>query len=299
MKKNLIIGAATGYKYDAMKYFFTSLKKINFDGDIAILVSESVDEETKSNLLLHGVKLIFIKDSTISFAKKYGRSRLWKVHYLPHKLLFNLLNNGPDKIYKLSRYVKIFHLISGSRYCYYYDYLLANKDKYKHILTTDVRDVVFQADPFAGLKDEVLNFYEQDESIEHNFYTSYWIKHAFGKKALAAVKDKKSICSGTTIGSIDRMLDYLEKMIIVQAQITGGLTGLGGFDQGVHNYMIYNNYFPDCSVIENPTQEVVTLEDLNTVTLNGDNELVNQNNKVIPVVHLYDRYPDLKLKALL
>jgi len=95
------------------------------------------------------------------------------------------------------------------------------------------------------------------------------------------------------------MMDYLEKMIIVQAQITPGITGLGGFDQGVHNYMIYNNYFPVADVIKNPTGEVVTLENLDTVTLTDNQELVNQYNKVIPVVHLYDRYPDLKLKALL
>jgi hypothetical protein len=299
MKKNLIIGAATGYKYEPMKYFFTSLKKINFDGDIAILVSDKIDEGTKNNLLAHGVILIYIKSSSISFTKKYAQSRLWKIHGLPHKLLFKLLNTGKNKLSKLSKYVKMFHLISGSRYCYYYDYLLANKKKYKFILTTDVRDVIFQADPFAGLNDDVLHFYEQDDAIRDNSYTSYWLKHGFGKKALAAVENKKSICSGTTIGSFDKMLDYLEKMIIVQAQITAGITGLGGFDQGVHNYMIYNNFFPGSDIIENPTGEVVTLENLDTVTLTDNQELVNQYNKVIPVVHLYDRYPDLKLKALL
>lgn len=299
MKKNLIIGAATGYKYGPMKYFFTSLKKIDFDGDIAILVSDKIDEETKNALLAHGVILIYVKSGSIEFTKKYAQSRFWKIHRLPHKLLFKLLNTGKNKLCKLSKYVKIFHLISGSRYCYYYDYLLANRDKYKFILTTDVRDVVFQADPFAGLDGEALHFYEQDDAIRYNSYTSYWIKHAFGKKALAAIEDKKSICSGTTIGSFGRMMDYLEKMITVQAQITGRLTGLGGFDQGVHDYMIYNNYFPGSDVIENPAGEVVTLENLDTVTLTDNQELVNRYNRVIPVVHLYDRYPDLKLKALL
>jgi hypothetical protein len=299
MTKNLIIGAATGYKYGIIQHFFNSLKKINFKGDVAILVSDKIDAATKRSLEEHGVILIYVKSSKLAFSRRYANSRLWKIHYLPHKLLYGLLNTGKNKLQKLSNYVKRFHLISGSRFCYYYDYLLENKDKYKFILITDVRDVVFQADPFAEIKkDELLNFYEQDDTIEENFYTGYWVKNGFGKKAFSAIKDKKSICSGTTIGAVGRIIDYLEKMIAVQAMITGGLTGLGGFDQGVHNYLIYNNYFPGSNVVLNTAGEVVTLENLSCVGFNEEQELVNKDKEVIPVVHCYDRFPDLKFKAI-
>lgn len=299
MKKNLIIGTATGYKYAQMQYFFTSLKDIDFQGDIVILVSDGIDPETEKELTEQGVIPIYIKEKAIQFTKKYANSRLWKIHYLPHKLLFAMLNAGGDKIRRLGNYVKRFHLISGSRYCFYYDYLVANKDKYQYVLLTDVRDVVFQADPFAGLNQtDVLNFYEEENTIEKSFYTSYWIKHAFGAKALDRIKEKMSICSGTTIGSVNRILKYLENMIVTQARITAGLTGLGGFDQGVHNYLIYNNYFPGARVIANTDAEVATLGESTSIWFNDEKELVNRDKKVIPVVHQFDRFPEMKLKAL-
>jgi hypothetical protein len=299
LKKNLIIGTATGYAYAAMQYFFTSLKDIGFEGDIVILVSDQVDPETEKQLVSQGVILVYIKEKALRFTKKYANSRLWKIHSIPHKLLFAMFNSGSDKIARLSSYVKKFHLISGSRYCFYYDYLLANKDKYQYVLLTDVRDVVFQADPFKDLdRADTLNFYEEENTIANSFYTAYWIKHAFGAKALETIKEKMSICSGTTIGSVNRILKYLETMIVMQAKITAGLTGLGGFDQGVHNYLIYNNYFPGSRITTNTDAEVATLGESTSIWFNDDNELVNRDKKVIPVVHQFDRFPEMKLKAL-
>ena len=299
LKKNLIIGTATGYKYADMQYFFTSLKAISFNGDVTILVSDDVDTETKNALTEQGVNLIYVPAGVLKFSKRYANSRLWKIHYLPHKLVYALFNLGSGKIKRLSSYVKKFHLISGSRYCYYYDYLLEHPDKYHLILITDVRDVIFQADPFSEIKKEsVLKFYAEENTIANSFYTAYWIKHGFGKKALNALKNKISICSGTTIGSMGRIMDYLEKMIATQAKITGGLTGLGGFDQGVHNYLIHNNYFPGSTVLSNTTGEVATLGDATPKTLNSDAEFIDKQGRVIPVVHQFDRFAELKLKAL-
>ena len=185
-------------------------------------------------------------------------------------------------------------------YCYYYDFLLANQDNHTLIMITDVRDVIFQADPFSEIRREsVLNFYAEENPIADSFYTAYWIKYAFGKRALEALKDKASVCSGTTIGSSARIMDYLEKMIVAQAKITGGLTGLGGFDQGVHNYLVHNNYFPGSNLVKNTEGEVATLGDATFKALNSNAELTDQNGRVIPVVHQYDRFSKLKLKALI
>jgi len=283
-----------------MQYFFTSLKAIDFKGDVVILVSDDIDAETKQLLLNRGVILVYVKKSVLSFSKKYAASRLWKVHYLFHKALYALLSAGEDNLSALSKYVKTFHLISGSRYCYYYEYLMANQNKYNLVLITDVRDVLFQADPFAAISsNDLLNFYSEAHSIADSFYTSYWLRHAFGKKALAQIVDKVSICSGTTIGGVDPIMNYLQEMIKMQAKITAGLTGLGGFDQGVHNYLVHNNYFQGSNLLPNNEGEVATLGESNAIAVNDNLELTDKQGNVIPVVHQFDRFPDLKLKALL
>jgi len=300
MEKNLIIGTATGYKYAAMQYFFTSLKAIDFKGDVVILVSDDIEPETKQLLLDQGVILIYIKREVLSFSKKYAGSRIWKVHYLFHKALFALLSAGKNSFSALAKYVKTFHLISGSRYCYYYEYLLENKDKYNLVLITDVRDVLFQADPFAGISStNLLNFYSEAHTIADSFYTSYWLRHAFGKAVQARIADKVSICSGTTIGTVNQVLNYLQLMITTQARITAGLTGLGGFDQGVHNYLVHHDYFPGSNLSANNEGEVATLGEAESIVINGDNVLTDKQGKVIPVVHQFDRFPELKLKAML
>jgi hypothetical protein len=224
---------------------------------------------------------------------------MWKIHKLPHKLLFRLLSAGKHNLQRLAAYVKIFHLISGSRYCYYYDYLILNKEKYELVLITDVRDVVFQADPFSeNTGKNFLKFYAEENFIADSFYTSYWIKHAFGSNALSIVKSKISLCSGTTIGSVNQILVYLTGMIKTLAKITPGLTGLGGFDQGVHNYLVHNNFFPQSTLVKNIEGEVATLGEITSPLLNDDMELVNKSNKVVPIVHQFNRLPDLRLKVL-
>ncbi len=297
MGKNLILGTGTGYKFDKMKNFLDSLESIHFTGDIAIVVKDDIDNETKTELLKRNVNLYFINHKDLNFTKKYANSRLWKIHYLPHKIIHNLLNRGAKRFERLENYVKQFHLISGARFCYYYDYLAANKDKYEKVLLTDIRDVVFQADPFPDIKNAELNFYGEDHKI-NNFYTAYWIKNAFGVKAFEKIKEETILCAGTTMGATEKMLHYLRQMIITQASITAGLTGLDGFDQGVHNYLIYNGYFPGACLNANYEGQVATLGNASNMILNDAKELVNKRHQVIPVVHQYDRFPDLKLKVL-
>jgi len=161
-----------------------------------------------------------------------------------------------------------------------------------------VRDVIFQADPFENLQVEVLKFYSENYSIKESFYTSYWIRNAFGKNKLANIENNRSICSGTTIGSVELILDYLEKMIFKQAEITSGITGLGGFDQGVHNFLIYNNFFQNSLITNNGYGEVITLGEALNIKLNNHEELINEDLSIVPVVHQFDRFPDLKIIAM-
>ena len=299
MKKNAIIGTAAGYKFPQIEKFVTTLRKINYTGDIVLFVKSNIDSETRKKLNDLGVELVYIPVGFINFSKNYAASRLWKIHYPIHKLIFFLLSLFTKiKIDLYSFYVKTFHQISGSRYCFYSEYLKKNREKYKYILVTDVRDVIFQADPFENLQGEVLKFYSENHTIKESFYTSYWIKNAFGKSRLAKIENNRSICSGTTIGSVELILDYIEKMISKQAEITSGITGLGGFDQGVHNFLIYNNFFQNSLITNNGYGEVITLGEASNIKLNDNEELINEDLSIVPVIHQFDRFPDLKIRAM-
>jgi len=124
MKKNLIMGTAAGYRFPQIEKFVTTLRKINYNGDIVLFVRSDIDADTQKKLTDLGVNLIHIPVGFINFSKAYATSRLWKIHYPIHKLIFFLLSLfSKRKIDLYSFYVKTFHQTSGSRYCFYYNYL--------------------------------------------------------------------------------------------------------------------------------------------------------------------------------
>ena len=112
MKKDLIIGGASNYTWDQLKYWINSIKMTGFDGDIA-LVGTNYTKETIDKLVKEGVIL-----------KLYGK----------------LDNSGnvtsdPNGAPHVQRFFQL------------WDFLTTTKEEYGYVVTTDTRDVVFQTNP--------------------------------------------------------------------------------------------------------------------------------------------------------
>lgn len=119
MGKTLVIGNATGYDWNKVKFWVNSLKKTGFSGDIALCVS-NVEASTIQKLNDEGV---------IPFA--YGTEREDGSYYLP--------NDGTAP-----------HVVR-----FFYMWLVLDKlSGYDQVIATDVRDVIFQRDPTVELPPE-------------------------------------------------------------------------------------------------------------------------------------------------
>jgi beta-1,4-mannosyl-glycoprotein beta-1,4-N-acetylglucosaminyltransferase len=84
---------------------------------------------------------------------------------------------------------------------------------YKNILSADIRDVIFQKDPFANLPDHPYLYLFQEDSgvtIGQEVYNSLWIKNAYGDQILDQIKDQLVICVGTVMASAPKMLEYVD-----------------------------------------------------------------------------------------
>ena len=104
--------------------------------------------------------------------------------------------------------------VNALRYFLYLEVLRQQKQRFRRILLTDVRDVAFQADPFSFPWPDGLN-----AALEHGGrrvgecpYTSRWVRLHLGRAALEALADKPVSCSGTTVGGHAAILRYLEEM---------------------------------------------------------------------------------------
>jgi len=121
MAKSLIIGGASGYTWDHLKYWVNSIKRSGYTGDIAI-VATNISKETIDKLASEDVNV-----------QVYGQQQ-------------------PDGSFKANS--------QGAphveRFFYIWNYLKDRFFQYDYVITTDTRDVVFQTDPTEVL-DSYLN----------------------------------------------------------------------------------------------------------------------------------------------
>jgi hypothetical protein len=182
---------------------------------------------------------------------------------------------------------------NGMRYKFYLDFLNM-QPFYKSVMLTDVRDVVIQRDPFTwdglGCSDCLHVFLEEGKRIEECPWNSGWVEVIYGKEAFDAIKHNSISCSGVTLGTFKTIYDYVVLMV---TQLNATTVKLGGIDQGVHNYLLWNDLLPQpVAVHDNGHGAVLTMgymggEYLQTHMLNG--VLLNKNFEPVPVVHQFDR----------
>ena len=97
-------------------------------------------------------------------------------------------------------------------------------------------------------------------------------------------------------GTREPLLVYLEQFL--DLALTGkALRPCSGSDQGIHNYIVHRQKLAGLELANNEgpvfTMGCVTREKIHT---NSMGEVTNQAGIVYPVLHQYDRFPDLAKK---
>jgi len=184
----------------------------------------------------------------------------------------------------------------------YNDYINDNKNKYNNVLITDIRDVVFQKDPFDEFHKGLMVF-EEDGNLPlgmEKLYNSMWIEELFGKNELSEVAEFPILCAGTTMGNTDSIIHYLnkfEELIYNSKRID-----IFGSDQGIHNYLCRMIIKSLCEISKNGEGPVLTmgpsLKEGVDFLISERGQVINLSSKVIPLLHQYDRHSVLAKKIL-
>lgn len=132
MTKDLVIGGASNYDWDQLKFWVNSIKRSGFEGDIAI-VGTNMKKATIDRLAKEGVIL-----------NLYGQMNSDGDVIAPN-------NNAP-------------HV---ERFFYLWNFLETSKEEYNNVITTDVRDVVFQKNPSDWFKDRFHFLYASSEGMRY------------------------------------------------------------------------------------------------------------------------------------
>nr|WP_295871856.1 hypothetical protein [uncultured Chitinophaga sp.] len=269
MRKNLILGLSANYDWPVLRNFVCSLRQTTYTGDLVLFMSPAPDQSTKDMLTQHGVTC-FVVDSSSPYLKGLPADVYNDPSFFP-KL--------PPSVYRM---------------LVFYNFLQENRADYQHVLLTDVRDVVFQNDPFAFDIADKMCFFMESKSLllKESDWNSLWMIAAFGVKTLYDLGENLISCVGTVIGPVAKMIVYLEKMVhhLKNAEVYL----MFGIEQAVHNYMIMNGEVDDFHTFYTENGPVATLSSYGEVQQDENGSYLNDGNMVSLVVHQYDRHPVLK-----
>ena len=120
---DLIIGCSTNYDWSKIKYWINSVNQSGFKGK-KVMILMNCDIETATKVLKAGFEVI-----------SFGTDAMG-----------NLTHQSP-------------FMVHVERFLHIYNYLKDNK--FRYVITTDVKDVIFQKDPIIQL-DEMLSGTEKD-----------------------------------------------------------------------------------------------------------------------------------------
>jgi hypothetical protein len=180
------------------------------------------------------------------------------------------------------------------RYLHALDFLRQNRGRYANVLLTDVRDVVFQDDPFRDpLPSEIVGFLEAENMvIGVEPMNTNWIRENYGAEMTARLNGKRISCCGTVMGTAEGMEIYLETFA---SEISKLASVAHGADTSVHNVLVREVLRNRVTLVENLDGAVGTIganaED--ELSLNPEGLVVNHREALVPVLHQYDRHPAL------
>lgn len=127
------------------------------------------------------------------------------------------------------------------RFFLYRDFLATSERRYERILISDVRDVIFQSDPFGFAWPAGINVTLEDRhmTIGDCPYMTHWTGGHLGNEALQAIADKPISCSGTTVCCHDGMDAYI-RLMLPMLELYTPAPRMAGYDQGVHNHLLHS-----------------------------------------------------------
>lgn len=224
--------------------FLNSLEATGFTGDLVLFVNENSGIPDNSRYRYR----IIIRKIAALHHRMVGRHRKWAARSVAagrqqrwisrHKWLVNrtLKKERPLSSWLLSFFLTNFYMATA-RFAFYYDYLA--REQYDAVFMTDISDVIFQGDIFSGLeKGRIIAFEENDRvRLGEQPHNSRWIREGYGGQVLAQLSGEIIYCSGTILGDHKTcrlfLKDFLNELFVRQLPVD-----LGGFDQGLYNYMI-------------------------------------------------------------
>lgn len=286
MVKDLIIGGASNYTWDQLKYWINSIKKSGYTGDV-VLVGTNYTKETIDKLTQEGVILSL-----------YGKQ--------------DSEGNITSNTTAAPHVERFFHL---------WNFLNTTDERYRFVISTDTRDVIFQTNPSEWLEENCVGASLVASSEGIRYKNEPWnnqnILETFGPYFHNIFKEK-IVCN---VGVIAGDFDYVKGLLsfIFHLSVNRPIPIV---DQAVYNFIINTPPFDELMLLtnnldgwaiqlgttigaveagkgdlgmmyKNNIDKYKELYEDNQPTIE-DGVVYSERHEKFCIVHMYDRVPELK-----
>lgn len=211
--KDIVIGCITNYSFDKIKYWVNSLDRSGFDG-VKILLCYNIPFEVAEELT---------KRNYTIFAFGQDKTNGNLVYKHPVERPFNIC---------LDRFAHIPFFLNR----------LENKEQYRYIIATDVKDVVFQTNPSRWLEENIgdkkINVACESIRYKDESWGEQNMRLSFGPLIYERMKDKLVHNAGTISGEFNTMLDFMTNIFLSCGGAPANVPGGGGPDQAALNVLL-------------------------------------------------------------
>jgi hypothetical protein len=266
--KDLIIGASTNYDWDKLKYWINSVNQSGFEGD-KVLILMNCDKDTVIKVSEAGFKIIGFQQD--------NNQNLFHETKMP---------------------------IHVERFWHIYDYLRENE--YRYVITTDVKDVIFQQNPVdwleANLTSENLVFSSESMLYKDEPWGDQNLLETYGHMVHNIYKNNEIFNVGVLAGTGSAMRD-----LAINIFTSATNRPIPICDQSTFNFMVSMSPYRETSLYKRSEDgwacQLGTTVDPSKIhqfkplllepspTIKGD---IVTTSKGTPyyIVHQYDRVPE-------
>ena len=179
---------------------------------------------------------------------------------------------------------------SCGRFFTYLDFLARQDDRYRHVMLTELRDVVFQLDPFAHPFPAEVVFAHERCRLTDCAMVRAGVEQAYGRAVAANMRNCLVSPAGTTFGTSGGILRYL---VAMTSELTSRPAAMGeGFDQGVHNYVVHVR--PPCGGwLDTEDSTVATMRYVSADSLQVADRGALIDGRLVPVLHQWQEHQAL------
>lgn len=175
-----------------------------------------------------------------------------------------------------------------------YAQILQGRPEIRQAVITDVRDVVFQGDPFAQATDQLQFFVEAEgRALADHAFNQKHLQALFGDGLARDLGRRACVCVGVVAGPADAVLRFCRAILLLCAIPRSSVGGAFGADQAACNVIAHLNLvggeihpnYGRVATIGLTAPERLRLE---------DGLILNPDGGASAIVHQYDRIPRLE-----